>query len=98
MSDKQINDALNEQIKAAKPEKLDTSSLKSEGKDSFGDIVADVISGETSTEEVEERVVDWANRQVDVPLIPESVEEQAIQVLKDLLIQAVVEAAQSLVK
>jgi len=94
MSDTEINAALAEKIEAAELEEP-PESLKTEGEeDTFSDIVADIVTGETTPSDVEERLLDWANRQVDIPLIPESVEERILRTVKGLLMQAAVESAE----
>jgi len=93
MSDTEISDTLAKQIEAAEPEEL-PQNLKTEGEeDSFSDIVADIVTGETTPSEVEDRLIDWANDKVDIPLVPEGVEERILRTVKGLLVQAATESA-----
>ena len=93
-----ISDGLEQSIEAAKPEKLATAKPTSDEEDEkdFADIVKAVAEGEISPDELKDELVEWANRRLDVPFVPEALEAQLVGLTMDLLVTAVTELAMSL--
>jgi hypothetical protein len=85
-------------IEAAKPQKLSTAKPTSDEEDErdFADIVKAVAEGEIGPDELKAELVEWANRRLDVPLVPEALEAQLLGLTMDLLVTAVTELAMSL--
>jgi len=94
MPQDEVKGALAQKIEAAEPEELPQSLETGAEEDTFNAIVADIVTGETTPSEVEERLIGWANRQVDIPLVPEPVEERILRAVKGLLVQAAIESAE----
>lgn len=77
------------------PETIETSGSSDDGEDGFMDIVRSIVKGETTPEEVEDRLITWANRKIDIPLVPERLERWGFERVSDLLVSAALEAAES---
>lgn len=86
----EVADDLEEKVQSA--ELIDLPESGEEEKD-FGDIVESVVRGDATTEEIEEHIVDWVNERVDIPFVPESLEEKMFELISSLLRKAAVEAA-----
>lgn len=92
-SDRFKND-LFQQIQAAQLEELPTS-IQEADEGTFMDIIRDIVTGDTTPEDVESRLIDWANKKIDVPLLTERMEEWALQQISDVLVSAAMEVAES---
>lgn len=85
-----LADHLEEEIQAA--ELVDVPEGGEEEED-FGDIVESIVRGDATVEEIEDRVVSWVNERVDIPFVPEEIEEKMFEMVSSLLRKAAVEVA-----
>jgi hypothetical protein len=85
-------------IEEAELATLSTSKPTSDEEDEkdFADIVKAVAEGEISPDELQDELVEWANRRLDMPFVPEALEAQLLGLTMDLLVTAVTELATSL--
>ena len=97
MTETEIDAGLARSIEAAEIEELPEQPEQEEG-GSFRAIVRDIVKGNTDQDEVEERLVAWANDVIDIPLVPESLEGRIFSALKGLLKRAATEAADQYLK
>jgi len=91
-----VSTQLANDIQGAELDKLQTTASEESDEDSFADIVSDVANGETTAEEVEERLGDLLNELVDIPYVPEALEDKAFDYALDGLKVAVVQLASRL--
>ena len=92
----QVKDDLKESV-PAKVDKLDESSRPESEKDSFADLLDDLIEGNVeSTEEVDKRIVGLLNDLLDIPLVPEYLEGKIFGLAVDGVKVALVQVADRL--
>lgn len=91
-----VSESLAESIDGAGLETLQTTASERSDEDSFADIVSDVVHGEATAQEVENRLVDRLNELVDIPYVPESLEDKVFDHALDALKVAVIQLASRL--
>jgi len=92
MASDSVKQSLNEKINAAQLETL-PAGVEDADDDTFMAIVRDIVKGSAGADEVEDRLLTWANEMVDIPLVPESLEREGLEVVSDLLVSAAMDAA-----
>lgn len=97
MASDSVRQSLNEKIDAAQLETL-PPSVEDADEDTFMAIVRDIVKGNVGADEVEDRLLSWANEIVDIPLVPESLEREGLEIMSDLLMSAAMDAADKFLK
>ena len=96
MESQDLTDQLSESIEAADLELLTEDAQSSSDADSFADIVADIMEGETTVDDVDRRIVAWLNRTFDIPFVPEAIEGKLFGLAVDAVKAAAVQTAKRL--
>lgn len=91
MANNEVSDQLAQSIKAAEPERLETTAKESTDEDSFADLLQDIVDGNVNVDEVDSRIVALLNDLLNIPILPEFMEGKilglAVDAVKTALIQ-----------
>lgn len=94
MADNDLQEQLEKKVRAAE---LVDIPVAEEQQEDFGEIAEMVARGDASLNEVEDKVVEWVNERVDIPFVPEFMEDKIFSLVSSLLRKAALEAAKSMV-
>jgi len=90
----QLSEDLASDIEGADLETLQTAASEETGEDSFADLLADIVEGNTTPNGVDERIQALLNDVVDIPYVPESVEGKLLGFAVDGVKVALLQVAQ----
>ena len=90
----QLSEDLASDIEGADLETLQTAASEETGEDSFADLLSDILSGDTTAEEVDDRIQTLLNDFVDIPYVPEGIEGKLFGFAVDGVRAALLQIAQ----
>jgi hypothetical protein len=96
MSKQALTDQIAETVDGAELEQLDAAAQPTSDDDSFADIVSDIVEGDTTAGEVDDRVSAWLNDTFDIPFVPEAIEAKLFGLAVDAVKAAAVQTAKRL--
>jgi hypothetical protein len=90
----QLSEDLASDIEGADLETLQTAASEETEEDSFADLLSDILSGDTTAEEVDDRIQALLNDFVDIPYVPEGIEGKLLGFAVDGVRAALLQIAQ----